>query len=136
MIDTAEQILAALQGDAAFMAQVGTYNFTDGFTAPAITVLGANEHVDGLSDVEGVEVVISRVPATTSRPLYSGCIQPEKSWQIYLVAYDTGPQVVMAADLLLARYPGSSYSSLGAGTLPEIAGTEQIVVKIPANVSA
>ena len=118
------------------MALVGEYSFSDGFTAPAIAILGGNEHVDGLGDVDGLEVVINRVPTTTSRPLYSGCIQPEKGWTIHLIQYSSGNVAVEAADLLLARYPGASYSALGAGTLPEIAGLEQIVVKIPANVNA
>ncbi|MGA0983313.1 hypothetical protein [Vulcanococcus sp.] len=136
MIETAGQILSALQGDSVFMDYVGEYTFSDGYKAPSISVLGANEAVDGLSDVQGLEVVISRVPKTTSRPLYDGCIQPEKSWTIYLIQYESGDSGVMAADLIVQRYPGSSYASLGAGSMPEIAGVDQLAVKIPANVNA
>lgn len=136
MIETAGQILSALQGDPTFMDYVGVYTFADGFTAPAITVLGANEAIDGLANVEGLEVVISRVPRTTSRPLYDGCIQPEKVWTLHLIQYEAGDAGVLAADLIVQRYPGTSYASLGAGSLPEVAGVDQLAVTIPANVNA
>ena len=136
VIQTADEILSALQDDPVFMSLVGTYTFADGFTAPSIAVVGSNEFIDGLGNVDGLEVVINRVPTTTSRPLYSGCIPPEKGWTIHLIQYTSGNVAVNAADLLLARYPGASYSALGAGTLPDIAGLEQIVVKIPSNVNA
>lgn len=136
MIETAGQILSALQGDPTFMNYVGLYKFSDGYTGPAISVLGANEAIDGLANVEGLEVVISRIPKTTSKPLYDGCIQPQKTWIIHLIQYESGDSAVMAADLIVQRYPGSSYASLGSGSLPEIAGVDQLAITIPANVNA
>ena len=135
MIDSPDQLLAKLTADPVLMAWIGTYTFAEGTQAPAISILGASEFIDGLSEVEGVELVISRVPTTTSRALYSGCIQPEKEWTIHLIQYETGNDAMSAADYLIQLYPGASYSSLGAQSLPELAGVAQLAVKIPANVN-
>lgn len=136
MIDTPEQLLEALQVDPALMALVGEYRFEDGGTAPAIAILGSNEFVDGLADVDGLEVVINRSPRGSSRPVYSGCVLTEKTWTIHLIQYAPGNSATQAADLLAERYPGTTYASLGAGSMPQIAGIEQLAVTIPANVNA
>lgn len=135
MIDSPDQLLEALEAVEDLMDLVGTYTFQDGGTAPAIAILGSNEYVDGLNSVEGLELIILRTPKTTSRPIYSGCVLAEKSWTVHLVQYNQGNGGMAAADLLLARYPGTSYSSLGAGSVPEVAGVDQLVVSIPANVN-
>lgn len=135
VIDTPDALLNRLQSDATFMAWVGMYRFTDGAEASAISILGASEFIDGLADVQGVEVVISRFPRTTSRAVYSGCVQPEKEWTLHLIAYESGNTAMEAADYLVQQYPGASYSSLGAQSMPELAGISQLAVTIPANVN-
>lgn len=136
MIDTPEQLLDALQQDPAVMALVGLYRFGDGGTAPAVAILGSNEFVDGLEDVDGLEVIVNRAPRATSRPVYDGCVLTEKAWVVHLIQYAQGNTAMEVADLLAARYPGTTYASLGAGTMPQIAGIEQLAVTIPANVNA
>lgn len=136
MIDTPEQLLEALQADPALMALVGEYRFADGTQEPAIAILGSNEFVDGLESVDGLEVVINRSPRGNSRAVYSGCVLVEKTWTVHLIQYDPGNAATQAADLLAERYPGASYASLGAGSMPQIAGIEQLAVTIPANVNA
>ncbi len=136
MINTPEQLLEALQADPALMALVGEYGFAEGERQPAITILGSNEFVDGLDSVSGLEVVINRSPKGNSRPIYAGCTLVEKSWTVHLIQYDPGNAATQAADLLAERYPGASYASLGAGSMPQIAGIEQLAVTIPANVNA
>lgn len=135
MIDTADELLAKLLSDTAVMAWIGSYRFSDQTEEPAISILGASEFVDGLSEVVGIELVISRMPKTTSRAVYSGCVQPEKEWTIHIIAYETGNGAMELADYLLQQYPGSGYASLGSESLPELAGVSQLVVTIPANVN-
>lgn len=137
MIDSADEVLAALQADTFFMSKVGTYTFTNGLTETALVVLGSNQTIPGIKAVSGVEVVINRVPDTTTRAVIAGCSVREKKWTIYLVQYeDSGPNdLVEAADRLMELAPGASYSVLG-GTFQasDIAGIEQAVAKIPAHV--
>lgn len=135
MFDSADEVLAALQADAEVMARVGQYTFQDGFQAAAITILSGNEAVDGLQEVSGLEVVINRTPTTRSKPTFSGGLLM-KEWAIHLIQYEPGPAAMELADLLACRYPGTTYASLGAGSMPQVAGVEQVVIKIPFNVPA
>lgn len=134
MIESAEQLLQALEADAGLAALIGVYTFEDEGTAPALAILGSNEYVDGLAKVEGLELIIQRTPKSNSRPVYGGCVLVEKAWTVHLIQYDQGTAGTEAADLMLSRFPGASYSSLGASSVPEIAGVDQLVVSIPANV--
>ena len=135
MIETPDQLITELINDPNFMAFIGTYNFSDGTTAESIAVLGSAEFIDGLDNVTGLECIISRIPTTTSTPIYSGCVPSHKAWTIHLIQYETGNAGLAAADHLVQRYPGCTYSNLGAESMSEIAGVAQIAVTIPANVN-
>ena len=136
MIESANEIYAALAADPDFMQYIGLYDFGSGQSQLALTVLAANQQIPGVKQITGVEAIIGRVPDTTSRAIVAGCSIREKTWRIYLVQYegndlDAG---VKAADRILELCPGASYSSVGTGdTQSEIAGIDQIVVKIPAH---
>ena len=136
MINSADEVLAHLQADAIFMSKVGTYTFTTGLTETALVVLGSNQTIPGIKEVSGVEVVINRVPDTTTRAVIAGCSIREKKWTIYLVQYENSEPnaLVEAADRLMDLAPGASYGVLG-GTFQasDIAGIEQAVAKIPAH---
>lgn len=135
MIDTPEQLLAALMADAELPAFIGTYTFDDGLTADSIAILSPGEFIEGLSKVAGVEVIVNRAPTTTSRPLYDDCGVPEKSWKIHIIGYDPGNGAMNAADRIVQLFPGTTYADLGAGSLQDIAGLIQLGVNIPANVA-
>ena len=136
MIESANEIYAALAADPDFMQYIGLYDFGSGQSQLDLTVLAANQQIPGVKQITGVEAIIGRVPDTTSRAIVAGCSIREKTWRIYLVQYegndlDAG---VKAADRILELCPGASYSSVGTGdTQSEIAGIDQIVVKIPAH---
>ena len=117
------------------MGFVGLYEFTDGTEADSIAILGSSEYVDGLSSVDGLEVVISRVPSATSTQIYSGCTPTHKSWTLHLIQYQSGNEAMTAADYLVQLYPGTTYSNLGAESMSEVAGVAQVAVTIPANVN-
>ncbi|QNJ25975.1 hypothetical protein SynSYN20_01648 [Synechococcus sp. SYN20] len=76
------------------------------------------------------------MPDMTSRAMVAGCSIREKMWRVYLVQYAGSDldAAMLAADRIVDLCPGASYSSVGTGdTQSEIAGIEQIVVKIPAH---
>lgn len=136
MIDSAQDVLAHLQADPVFMSHIGTYKFTNGFTAPSLTVLGSNQQIPGIEEITGIEAVINLVPDTTSRALIAGCSIRQKVWQIYLVQYEgNNPgSLIAAADRLLDLAPGATYSAIGGGFQGSAqAGEEQVVVKLPAH---
>ena len=135
MIDTPEQLLSKLLTDSIFMGFVGTYQFTDGTDANAIAILGSAEFIDGLASVDGLEVVITRVPSATSTQIYSGCTPTHKSWTLHLIQYQSGNEAMTAADYLVQLYPGTTYSNLGAESMSEVAGVAQVAVTSPANVN-
>jgi len=134
VINSANEVLASLQADDLFMAKVGTYDFGSGLSETALVVLGSNQQVPGIKSISGVEVVISRVPDTSTRALIDGCLIRQKIWTIYLVQYeDSEPdQAVELADRLCTLAPGATYSQLGTG-FSDMEGIDQIVVKIPAH---
>lgn len=121
--------------DPVFMGYVGLYRFSDGTEGEAIAILGSAEFVDGLSSVDGLEVVISRIPNATSTQLYGGCIPTHKTWTLHLIQYASGNDAMAAADYLVQLYPGTTYSNLGSESMPEVAGLAQVAVTIPANVN-
>lgn len=136
MIDSASEIYAALKNDADFMSHVGHYDFGTGTIETALTVLASNQQIPGVKKIVGVEAIIGRVPDTTSRAMVAGCSIREKVWRIYLVQYEGSDlnDAMAAADRILDLCPGATYSSVGAGsTQSDIAGIDQIVVKIPAH---
>ena len=136
MINTAQEVLGYLQADSVFMSSVGTYQFTTGLTAPALSVLGSNQQIPGIKEIIGIEVVINLVPDTSSRAVISGCSIREKTWTIYLVQYEENNpgSLIAAADRLLDLAPGATYSILGGGfQSSQIAGEEQVVVRLPAH---
>ncbi len=135
MIESAGEILSRLQQDAAFMDLVGEYDFGNGIKRQALVVLSGGETVPAVKKVEGLEVIIGRVPDTTSRAVISGCSVRLKRWKLYLVVYEGGSpdDAVQAADRLCELCPGADYSSVGGGiNQSDIAGIDQIVVNIPA----
>lgn len=136
VIKNAQDVLALLQADPVFMSHVGTYTFTNGFTAPSLTVLSTNQQIPGIQEISGIECVISLVPDTTTRAMVAGCSIRNKVWTIYLVQYaDNNPgSLIDAADRLLDLAPGASYNAIGGSPqTSQIAGEEQVVVKIPAH---
>lgn len=136
MIEQATEILAAISGSPDLMALIGSYQFKDQTTAPALVILGSSEQVSDLLEIQGLEIVINRVPEQTSEPDLTGCYTAAKTWRLYLVQYEgAAPDAaVAAADLLVAMFPGASYSQLGGG-YSELAGVDQVAVTIPPYVS-
>jgi len=135
VIESADEVLQRLQNDQVFMSYVGTYDFGGGQTKDAIVVLSSNQQVPGVKAHSGVEVVINRVPDTQSRAVIAGCSIRLKKWTVYLIQYEdaTPNQAMDAADRLCDLAPGSTYTSLGSG-FSDMAGVEQIVVRVPAGV--
>lgn len=136
MIDSAGEIYTALKEDSTFMSYVGEYDFGSGLIETALTVLASNQSVPNVKTITGVEVIIGRVPDTTSRAMVAGCSIREKMWRIYLIQYEGGDldDAMAAADRIVDLCPGATYSSVGTGiTQSDIAGIDQIVVKIPAH---
>ena len=136
MIDTPDEVLQALQNDAVFMSNVGKYIFKSGQESPSLVILSSNQQIPGIEEYTGLEVVINRVPDTSSRALIAGCSIREKIWTIYLVQYENADpnSAVAAADRILELAPGATYNSLaGVFQASDMAGVEQVVVKIPAH---
>ena len=132
MIQSADEILQRVQDDPQLMGLLGTYRFKDGGVTKALVVLSSSEQVPGMEEVVGLEMVISRTPATSGVKVITGCVPMNKTWTIYLVQYEGSPhhdQARMAADRLTALCPGATYSSVGGG-FSEMAGLEQIVVSM------
>lgn len=142
MILYADEILTRLQADETFMGLLGRYHFSDGTDAESMAVLASHEQVPGVDHIEGLECVIARAPDAAPMKTklldYDGgtCLYAEKTWRIYLIQYEgatSGNTVVQAADRLLQLCPNAGYSHLGSG-FSELAGVEQIQVKLPPNV--
>ena len=136
VIDSAGEIYTALAADADFMQHIGHYDFGSGVIEQALTVLASNQSVPGVQEIVGVEAIIGRVPDMSSRAMVAGCSIREKMWRVYLVQYAGGDldAAMAAADRIVDLCPGASYSSVGSGTTQsDIAGIDQIVVKIPAH---
>lgn len=138
MIEIADQILTVLQNDQTFLDYIGSYTFEGGQVSDALVILAAQEQLPALSNVTGLECVISRSPNMVSKPMLAGCTILEKTWRIYLVEYDGGQpnDAVYAADRLCALFPGASYTvTYNATNIAELAGNQQIVVTIPPHVA-
>ena len=134
MIESAGEILMRLRADGAFMDLVGEYDFGSGLKDTALAVLAGNETIPGVKKVNGLEVIIGRVPDTTSRAVIAGCSVRIKKWKLYLITYEGGDpdDGLQAADRLCDLCPGAEYTSVGGGSKQsDIAGIDQIVVKIP-----
>ena len=133
MIDSANDILAKLKADPQLMSYVGLYDFGSGITQDALVVLSSNQQVPGVKEVVGLEVVINRIPDTSTKAVISGCLIRQKIWTIYLVQYENSePDIaVQAADRLTELAPGTKYSQLGNG-FSDMSGIDQVVVRIPA----
>ena len=135
MIQTAQEVLECLQADAVFMSHVGSYKFTNGFTADAISVLASNQQIPGILETIGNEVVIELVPDTSSRMIIAGCSIREKRWTVYMIQHEehNPGSLVAMADRLLDLAPGGSYNVIGGGPKSsQIDGMEQVVARIPA----
>lgn len=135
MIQTADEILVRFSMDPVLMDLVGAYRFTDGDVHKSMSVLASHESVPGLDTIEGLEIVVARAP--DANPMGVVTIDPNcppmlKEFRVYLVQYKGthGNTIVHAADRIMGLCPNASYSHLGSG-FSEIAGLEQILVKLP-----
>ena len=135
MIQTADEILVRFSMDPVLMDLVGAYRFTDGDVHKSMSVLASHEQVPGLDTIEGLEIVVARAP--NANPMGVVTIDPNcppmlKEFRVYLVQYKGthGNTIVHAADRIMGLCPNASYSHLGSG-FSEIAGLEQILVKLP-----
>ena len=140
VIQTADEILVRFSMDPVLMDLIGTYNFQDGPRHKAMAVLASNQQVPGLESVEGLELVVARAPDAKPVPIMTvdpGCPPMIKSFRCYLVQYGGthGNTIVHAADRIMGLCPNASYSHVNSGgsaiQTSELAGVEQIVVKLP-----
>lgn len=137
MIHYADDILQAVAFDSTFLGFLGTYEFEEGGSNYALSILAANQQLEGVSKITGLECVIGRVPETSSKAMIDGsCPIIEKTWRVYLIEYDGAESnaAIDAADYLIELFPGASYSVVSGG-ISEIAGIQQVVVKLPPNCS-
>ena len=134
MFRSAEQIYAGLMADQTLVELLGTYRFDNGTTTPAIVVLDANQTIPGLDLITGLEIILSKVPESSTTPDLTGGYTRSSIWRATLIEYPDGfPGAAQtAADRITSLVPGSNYSVLGGEIL---AGDSQIAVSIPAYAS-
>lgn len=134
MFTSAEQIYAGFVADPTLVDLLGTYRFDNGTTAPAIVVLDSNQTIAGLDLITGLEVILSKVPESSTTPDLTGGFTRSSIWRATLVEYADGipGAAQLAADRITELVPGSSYSLLGGEIL---AGDSQIAISIPAYAS-
>lgn len=94
-------------------AHLGTLTFSNGSTTPAISVRAAGESLPAGTTVVGLEVVIVRDPNPVPVRQYAN-EQAFSRWTVYLIDWGASTSLQDLAELLIARYPSSTVSTLGA----------------------
>lgn len=92
---------------------LGTLTFSNGSTTPAISVRAAGESLPAGTTVVGLEVVIVRDPSLAPVRQYAN-EQAFSRWTLYLIDWGASASLKDLAELLIARYPSSTVSTLGA----------------------
>lgn len=131
---TPQIIYNTLVADGTFMANVGSYTFKGGAgAAPAISILTPGKDLPSLESITGLEVVIHDVASMRRYNFYEGSTI-EKTWNIYLIAWDdnTGDQLTAATERAMLIFSGSNANEIVAS--PDgISARVQTLVTVPSD---
>jgi hypothetical protein len=131
---TPQIIYNTLVADGTFMANVGNYTFKGGAgAAPAISILTPGKDLPSLESITGLEVVIHDVASMRRYNFYEDSTI-EKTWNIYLIAWDdnTGDQLTAATERAMLIFSGSNANEIVAS--PDgISARVQTLVTVPSD---
>lgn len=125
-------IYDTLVADATFMSYVGTYTFTDGSTAPSLSIVTPGRSVPNVASQTGLEVVIHDIADLRSQSYISSAPDALYTWKVFLVVWEpeTGEQVINATTRLLDFFPlATSVETVSTGVL--LGSSMQTQVLIP-----
>jgi hypothetical protein len=120
-----------LEADAALMALLGSYRFSDGTVLSALAVLWPNESMPPGVEPQGVEVVIRRQSSTAPQPWATGEQQLNPTWRLTVTQWQPPNlgdwQYEAVLERLVALLPGAAWNDV---TLPGVTtGLAQAVVR-------
>ena len=129
---TPQVVYDTLTADGAFMANIGSYTFRGGAgTTPAISIVTPGKDLPSLESITGIEVVIHDVASMRRYNFYESSTI-EKTWNVYLIAWDdtTGDQLTAAVERAMLIFSGSNANEIVAS--PDgIDARVQTLVTIP-----
>jgi hypothetical protein len=129
-----EVIYNTLVADTAFMAEVGTYTFKSGGTAPSISIVTPGGDLPAVSKQEGVEVVIHDIGDMATKKYLTSAPDVTFVWKVFLIVWEpaTGADVRAAASRIGALFPlASSLDTFATGSNLGVAFQTQ--VRIPSD---
>jgi len=129
-----EVIYTTLTNDATFMAEVGTYTFKSGGTAPSISIVTPGSDLPAVSKQTGVEVVIHDVGDMSTKKYLTDAVDVTYLWKIFLIVWEpaTGADVTAALTRIGELFPlATSVDVFATGTNLGVAFQTQ--VRIPSD---
>lgn len=131
---SAQVIYETLVLDATFSSFLGTYGWSSGGSAVALSIVSPGENIPGAKGVDGVECIINDVGNMIPEYKYDGLISSGTVWNVFLIAWGsaTGADVQQAAEHLVSRFPGS-FSVDTTATPDGLGSIVQTMVQIRSN---
>lgn len=127
-------IYDTLVADTAFMAQVGTYTFKDGTTAPSISIVTPGADLPAVSKQTGLEVVIHDIGDMSTRKYISDNPDITFVWKVFLIVWEpaNGTNTTAALSRIATKFPlASSIDTFATGSNLGVAFQTQ--VRIPSD---
>lgn len=131
---TPEAIYTALEGDSTFMAQVGTYTFKDGSTAPSMSIVTPGADLPEVASQQGLEVVIQDVADVDTRLYLTNNPDILVTWKVFLIIWEgaDGSTAMAAVSRLIELFPlATTIQTVSSGS---VLGVDfQLQARIPSD---
>lgn len=127
---SAAAIYDRLTNDATLFAALGTYTLAGGAQQPAIAVLRQHERLPEGTTTEGVEVVITAIPAFSPELLLTGETRLLPSWEIRCILWSGATdQLVAVTQRVIALLPGCTSQFIAAPPGDTLGVLDQTVIR-------
>lgn len=131
---TPQAIYDALVADTSFMAQVGTYTFQSGDTAPSISIVTPGADLPEVASQEGLEVVIQDVADVDTRLYLTNNPDILVTWKVFLIIWSgaDGSTAMAAVTRLIELFPlATTIQTVSSGS---VLGVDfQLQARIPSD---
>ena len=129
-----EAIYNALEADATFMAQVGTYTFQSGSTAPSISIVTPGADLPEVASQEGLEVVIHDIANVDTKLYLTSNPDLMLDWPVFLIVWEgaDGSTAMAAVSRLIEMFPlATTVQTVASGNVMGV--SFQLQAKIPSS---
>ena len=132
---TAAELFDLLMADEVISDGLGSYTFADGTVLPAMAPVFAGQSLPPGTQVEGIEISISRMPLYGPQPTYESVLT-NPTFRIYVAAWSAADTLQAMAERVMALLPGATSRAIEGDPPGDGIGVIDQVVVAWTNVTA